>query len=79
MPVAFYRTTATLDTFSPEIHEWVVEVGGKYMFVMKDTDKFTPVYGALKGMTPTPRKDVPVHIRQKAGQRIGGARTAGHI
>ena len=77
----FYKVTPTKDTFAPEIHEWLAEVDGLYLYVLKDTDRWTPVIPAYTRphMIATPASEVPTHVRQKAGQRLGGARRAGHF
>lgn len=77
--MTFYKVTPTKDTFAPEIHEWLAEVDGLYLYVLKDTDRWTPCAGILREATPVPTPEVPAHVRQKAGQRLGGARRAGHF
>lgn len=76
--ITYYKCTPTKDTFAPEIHEWVAAVNGRYIYVLKDTDRWTPLYSKV-GMTVMTASDVPADIRRKAGQRLGGARRAEQV
>lgn len=83
--ITYYKNIPMASTFAPEIHEWIAVYGNQYIFVLKDTDRFSPTRdgrfknGLYKGTAPVPHAEVPVEIRRKAGQRLGGARIQGQI
>ena len=74
--IRYYKNVPSRDTFAPEIHEWIAAVGDRYLFVLKDTDRLTPIPLFQDIGTPVPTSDVPAPIRRKAGQRLGGFRTS---
>ena len=79
--IRYYRVTPDVDSVSPEIHEWLAEVDGLYLYVLKNTDHWSspiPAY-TIPQMVATAPKDVPAHVRLLAGRRLGGARRAGHF
>jgi len=71
----FFQRTTNLHVFAPEIHQFLVEADGKFLFPLKDTDKWTSLSGhALEYFEEIPKDTVPVEVRRKAGQRLGAYR-----
>ena len=69
----FRRIKIKKDAFAPEIHEWLVRVGDKFLFPLKDTDRWSG-YTRLENFVEYPKTAVPAEIRRKAGQRLGAWR-----
>lgn len=76
MALRFFETLNTKqDVFAPEIHKFLVEANGLYLFPMKDTDKWTGLpAGYLLDFKEVPKDKVPIEVRRKAGQRLGAYR-----
>lgn len=72
----FRRIKIEKDAFAPEIHEWLVRVGDKFLFPLKDTDRWSS-YTKLSNFVECPKAAVPVEVRKKAGQRLGAFRRNG--
>ena len=71
----FFKLSEPNGTFAPEIHRFLVEVDGQYLYPMKDTDKWSPlVQRYLEDFREVPKDEVPPEVRRKAGQRLGAYR-----
>lgn len=74
----FYRSRPDPNDFSPEEHAWLAESDGLFLFVRKASDTWSsyPRKKLDQDFTFVPASNVPVEVRRKAGQRLGGAQTA---
>ena len=71
----FFKHSGTNGTFAPEIHRFLVEVDGQYLYPMKGTDKWCPLgERGLAHFREVPKDEVPPEVRRKAGQRLGAYR-----
>jgi len=73
----FYRHREPEKTFDPVAHKWLVEADNLFLFVWKESDRFTSQVN-LDDFDQIPLGDVPRDVRKKAGQRLGYYRSQAH-
>ena len=73
----FYKLLSAEETFDPEAHRWLAVLGdGRALYVMKDTDRWTEFSRKGQDFKHVLSSQVPVAIRKRAGQRLGGLRSS---